>query len=63
MFLSDKGEEIALREAAVLNGSLGTRGYRRCHCKMKRTSYKCACHGTSKLCNSKCHRTFSRRNK
>lgn len=62
--ISDVPEkEISLREAATTNSVSGGQGYKRCNCRQKCTTNRCACRAAGLLCNSKCHKSEACTNK
>ena len=58
-----EGKLISLREAASNNSVSGSQGYKKCNCKAKCVSKKCACRANGQLCNSKCHSSLPCSNK
>lgn len=55
--------EVSLRQTAIKQ-SLGTgQGLKKCDCKSKCATNKCACRKNQLLCNSKCHKSLNCTNK
>ena len=61
----DKVKEnlISLREVARKEALGGGQGFDRCNCSKGCDSGRCSCRKNGKLCNSKCHRSLSCKNK
>lgn len=55
--------DITLRECARKDSNLGGQGFQHCNCTSECNSNRCKCKKTQVLCNSKCHKSRTCRNK
>lgn len=54
---------ITLRECARKDSNLGGQGFQHCNCTSECNTNRCKCKKTQVLCNSKCHKSRTCRNK
>lgn len=56
-------KEVPLRSVATAHSTGHGQGFKKCYCKTKCQSNKCACRRNNVLCNSKCHNSLTCTNK